>query len=272
MKRYLGLLGLLVAACGDEGFVFSSSAAAGGGGDGAGGASSSAGGEAGAGGDVAGVGGAGGAPEPAPSCDDGLENGDEAGVDCGGEGCGACPPDGCEYPHQYAGCDALYLSDFCPSAERNVDGCVRRDEEINYVAMGILIDGVLYDHGVGMHAPPFGGVPNDDTCKFYDESLPYEEGRAKGRWVLGGGFATFSALLGLAMNSPEEPTGEVVFIVRGDGVELGVSDPVDGGAPVAMEVDVSGVSELELVVDANGGAIDDRAVWADATLVPARCP
>lgn len=266
----LCVMSLLVGACSDDGFVFSTAAA--GGDDGAGGdgpasvSSAASGGEASVG--VGGAGGDGG-DAPEPTCNDGEENGDEDGIDCGGD-CGQCPPDGCAYPHQHVGCGEASLSAFCPSAERNVDGCVRRDEEITY-AESIIIDSVVYDHGVGMHAPPFGGV-DDSACKFLDEEMAYEEGRAKARWLLGGGYETLNAMLGLAMDSPSKPGGEVTFIVRGDGVELGASDPVDGGAAVVMEVDITGVNELELVVDSNGGSIDDRAVWADATLVPAGCP
>ncbi len=35
-----------------------------------------------------------GAP-PTPTCDDGIQNGDETGVDCGGSSCPACPPQTC---------------------------------------------------------------------------------------------------------------------------------------------------------------------------------
>mgnify|MGYP000067064432 CR=1 FL=1 len=46
-------------------------------------------------------GGCGGTPPPPPpaTCDDGIQNGDETGVDCGGPDCPACPPAGvCEAP------------------------------------------------------------------------------------------------------------------------------------------------------------------------------
>ena len=38
-------------------------------------------------------------PPPTPTCDDGIQNGNETGVDCGGSNCPACPPAGsCDTP------------------------------------------------------------------------------------------------------------------------------------------------------------------------------
>lgn len=37
-------------------------------------------------------------PPPTPTCDDGIQNGDETGVDCGGPDCDACPTGSCDAP------------------------------------------------------------------------------------------------------------------------------------------------------------------------------
>ncbi len=62
--------------------------------------------------------------------------------------------------------------------------------------------------------------------------------------------------------------GSVRFSVVGDGVTLARSDVLTGVSdPMPLDVDVSGVSYLDLVVDGAGdGVSGDHADWASARL------
>ncbi len=65
----------------------------------------------------------------------------------------------------------------------------------------------------------------------------------------------------------EGKRGSVVFVVRGDGRELFRSDVVADAALRSAELDVSGVTTLELITeDAGNGNTTDHSVWFQPTL------
>lgn len=74
--------------------------------------------------------------------------------------------------------------------------------------------------------------------------------------------------LGLAGPTGKIETGSVRFIVKGDGKELFDSGVLHGGdAPASVDVDLSGVSTLELSVDpTDDGASGDHALWINPTI------
>ncbi|WP_432977887.1 NPCBM/NEW2 domain-containing protein [Dactylosporangium sp. CA-233914] len=106
----------------------------------------------------------------------------------------------------------------------------------------LTVGGVSYPKGVGAHAAG-------------DVTVP-----------LGGACSRFTAVAGLDAEVGTSSTG-VTFSVLGDGVTLYSSPTVTAGAPVAVDVDVSGRANLRLVVGSAGSIDFDHADWADARLV-----
>lgn len=138
-----------------------------------------------------------------------------------------------------------YVSDLPFVTESNGWGPVERDRSVNESGGGdgnpLTIAGVVYEKGLGTHAPAEVAV------------------------YLGGRCMAFSALLGLD-DEITEP-GSVAFQIMGDGNELYDSGVVRPGPAVAAEVDVSGVRMLVLrVTDGGDGKNFDHADWADAKL------
>jgi hypothetical protein len=113
--------------------------------------------------------------------------------------------------------------------------------------VAIVIEGVAFDHGIGVHAPS--------------------------RIVLdlGGRCSLFLADVGLDEEVAEQ--GSVVFEVWADGRRLATSGLVRGPQPpVPIAADVTGLEAIALVVTAAGdGSAFDHADWGDARLacVPA---
>ena len=138
-----------------------------------------------------------------------------------------------------------YVSDLPFVTESNGWGPVERDRSVNDSAGGdgnpLTIAGVVYEKGLGSHAPA--------------EITVY----------LGGRCTSFSAALGLD-DEITEP-GSVAFQVAGDGRQLYDSGVVAPGPAVPATVDVSGVRMLVLrVTDGGDGKNFDHADWADAKL------
>ncbi|GAA1537348.1 NPCBM/NEW2 domain-containing protein [Dactylosporangium maewongense] len=105
----------------------------------------------------------------------------------------------------------------------------------------ITVGGVSYPKGVGVHAAGDVTVPLGGTC------------------------SRFTAVAGIDAEVGTSSTG-VVFSVVADGVTLWTSPTVTAAAPVAVDVAVSGRTNLRLVT-AGAGSIDyDHADWADARL------
>jgi alpha-galactosidase len=105
----------------------------------------------------------------------------------------------------------------------------------------LSVGGVFYPKGVGTHAAA-------------DVTVP-----------LGGACSRFTAVAGLDAEVGTSSTG-VTFSVLGDGTTLYTSPTVTAAAPVAIDVDVSGRTNLRLVVGSAGSIDYDHADWADARL------
>ncbi len=140
----------------------------------------------------------------------------------------------------------VYLSDLTPvGTPINGWGPYEKDMSIGGTAAGdggtINVNGVLFTKGLGVHS---------------DSDI---------RYSLNGQYSRFSSEIGLhALAHP----GNVVFRVFGDGVLLYDSGSITVANPKGLDLDVSGVNELQLIVDKNGVKDFDSAVWADARLTP----
>ena len=95
--------------------------------------------------------------EPCPSCEDGLLNGEELGVDCGGPDCPACPTDG-DCTNGLLDGDELYIDcggTICPPCDGMMD----------WKANGTELDGGLRDHlQPGRHHLEPRGCPSPRTA------------------------------------------------------------------------------------------------------------
>jgi hypothetical protein len=138
-----------------------------------------------------------------------------------------------------------YVSDLTFVNESNGWGPVERDRSVNESDGGdgnpLTIAGVVYEKGLGTHAP------------------------AEVTVYLGGRCTSFSAALGL----DDEITGpgSVEFQIMGDGNTLYDSGVLRPGPAVAAAADVTGVRMLVLrVTDGGDNKNFDHADWADAKL------
>ncbi len=141
---------------------------------------------------------------------------------------------------------AVYVSDLTPiGTPINGWGPYEIDTNNGGQAAGdggtIRIGDTTYDKGLGVHAQS-------------DITFP-----------LNGQYDRFLSDVGL--QHPGDSRGNVIFEVYGDGVLLGSSGPVTIDTPSSFDLDVGGVNELRLVVDANGSADYDSSVWADTRVI-----
>jgi choice-of-anchor A domain-containing protein len=162
-------------------------------------------------------------------------------------------------------CEETYLSDLCPAWENNVHRCVTFDTV--YWQPDIVVDGVRYDKGIGMHTPSIGAGPQT-SCRFYDPAQPYSSGRGRTAWNLAGRFDRFVATIALSENWSNEPSnGSVKFRVYVDNV-LRYESPVviAQTVPLDVAIDTAGAQTLVLETDAVGNYLADHAVWLNARL------
>ncbi len=107
----------------------------------------------------------------------------------------------------------------------------------------LRLDGVVYPKGVGVHADSKISIATEAKC------------------------TVFKALVGVDDAKLNKGLhGSVVFIVKGDGREL-LRTPVlsADSAALPLNVDITGVRNVELIADKNGDdAGDDWGDWADA--------
>ncbi|MDF1849357.1 MAG: NPCBM/NEW2 domain-containing protein [Verrucomicrobiales bacterium] len=83
------------------------------------------------------------------------------------------------------------------------------------------------------------------------------------QWELGGKWKRLQGHAGMA----EGRSGSVVFSIHGDGKQLWKSKTIKGGAPVAFDVNLTGVQRLKLQVDdAGDGNGSDWGLWLGPTL------
>lgn len=92
-------------------------------------------------------------------------------------------------------------------------------------------------------------------------------------YPLGGHYERLLASVGID-DEVASAGASAVFVVRGDGEVLWQSDVLSAGdAPVALDVDLSGVLELVLTVEDGGDSMDnDHADWLDPVLIRAPEP
>ena len=140
----------------------------------------------------------------------------------------------------------VHLSDLEWLSARNGWGPVERDRSNGETAAGdggpLTIDGVVYDKGLGTHAP------------------------ARVSYHLGGACTRLTAVLGV--DDSRGNGGSVTYEVHLDGERVYDSGVLTGASPARiLDVDVSGARYLDLVVtDAGDGNTADHANWADARL------
>ena len=139
--------------------------------------------------------------------------------------------------------DGSYLSDMEWIEASNGWGPVERDTSNGETAAGdgnpITLDDVIYEKGLGTHAP------------------------SKVTYALGGDCSTFTADVGVDEEVGDQ--GKVVFQLWGDGAKLYDSGALTGSMPSQqVNANIEGVEELSLVVTTAGGTDSDHADWADA--------
>ncbi|MBB4909730.1 glycoside hydrolase family 97 catalytic domain-containing protein [Actinophytocola algeriensis] len=138
-----------------------------------------------------------------------------------------------------------YVSDLTFVSETNGWGPVERDRSVGESAGGdgnpITIGGVVYDKGIGTHAP------------------------AAVQVYLGGRCTTFTAAVGLDDETTQP--GSVTFQVLADDAVVHDSGVLRPGPATAVSADVTGARMLTLkVTDGGDGKNFDHADWADARL------
>lgn len=138
----------------------------------------------------------------------------------------------------------LQLSELCAlPGEQNGWGPIERDrsngeQELNDGGP-LVLGSTVYERGLGTHAP--------SAVSF----------------ALGGSCTRFSARVGV--DAEMKSAGSVQFRVLGDGELLGETPLLTGAdGERALEVDIAGVQQLELVVAAGDDNGSDHADWADA--------
>ncbi|MBC8108843.1 MAG: NPCBM/NEW2 domain-containing protein, partial [Anaerolineae bacterium] len=137
----------------------------------------------------------------------------------------------------------VYLSDLNPISATNGWGSYERDrsngEQGATDGGPIRLNGVTYTKGLGVHA-------NSDI-----------------RYNLNGQYTTFQAAIG--MDDEVGAAGSVIFRVYIDGVLIYDSGAMNGAtATKLLNLNVTGATQLRLVVDSNGSDDSDHADWADA--------
>ncbi len=138
---------------------------------------------------------------------------------------------------------STYLSDVDWTSATTTFPSLPTQKDKSVYSSQISINGQHYTKGIGTHAV-------SETV--YD---------------LGKQFAMFRADVGV--DSEVGNNGSVVFQVFGDGVKLYDSGVITGGTPAkSINVNVTGVSQLKLVVTDGGDGVDnDHADWANARII-----
>ena len=138
-----------------------------------------------------------------------------------------------------------FVSDLSPSAATNGWGPVEKDKSNGENQGGdgkpLTIQGVVYAKGLGVHANSSVSYPVNKNC------------------------SVFTAQVGI--DDEVGNLGNVLFQVYGDGVKLYDSGAMTGAdAAKSVSVDLTGKTELKLVVDGNGGIDYDHADWGNAKI------
>jgi hypothetical protein len=160
----------------------------------------------------------------------------------------------------------VFLSDLVPLYENNVHECLQFNTV--YWQPDIVIDGVIYEKGLGMHAPAPGARPNPNCTYFQD--VGHISARGTVAWTLDGAYETFLSRIALAeQNGAEFSSDGVIFRVYLDGKLIYDSRVVlFSTPPIDIALDISGGATLVLEVDARSSHFADHSVWANARLRP----
>ena len=106
---------------------------------------------------------------PEPTCDDGIQNGDETGVDCGGSLCDACPPEPtCDDGIQNGTETGVDCGGICPACFTCSDG-IQNGNETGVDCGGSCPPCVDCDHNLTLNLT-FDILGNHTTWDFVDES------------------------------------------------------------------------------------------------------
>jgi hypothetical protein len=117
-------------------------------------------------------------------------------------------------------------------------GSPQKDQTVDH--NGITLDKEPFRYGIGSHA---------------DAVLEYD---------IAGRFSTLHGVIGL---DDESACGDgAFFVVKGDGRELFRSNKMYSTQKQIIEVDVSGVQNLQLVLEQGGNKDCDHGDWANAWL------
>jgi chitodextrinase/glucose/arabinose dehydrogenase len=142
---------------------------------------------------------------------------------------------------------SVYVSDLSWTSAENGWGPVERDRANGEQNLGdgpaLRLRGKTYAKGLGVHA------------------------NARVVYALGGSYTRFKADIGVD-DSKTSVAASIVFEVKADGVSLFRSEVLRASsAVVAVDVDLTGRQQLELLVsDAGNGVDSDHGDWADARL------
>lgn len=117
---------------------------------------------------------------------------------------------------------------------------LRRDRDVT--GAPLAVGGEVFPTGLGTHS------------------------RSRATYDLGGRYAAFRAVIGLAPSAGE--VGSAEFAVEVDGREVFRSDPVTAAEAKPVAIELTGAETLVLSVDyGRNGDVRDRANWCDAVLV-----
>ena len=140
--------------------------------------------------------------------------------------------------------DTSYLSDLAYTVTANGFGPAEKDRSNGEAAAGdgrpLTLAGVVYAKGIGAHAA---------------SDIRYNLA----------GCTTFTVKVGL--DDEVGSNGSLSFQIWGDATKLADSGIMTGASPTqTLTVDLTGRSQLRLVVDPNGASWHDHGDWADARL------
>ncbi|OLT44588.1 phosphohydrolase [Saccharomonospora sp. CUA-673] len=142
-------------------------------------------------------------------------------------------------------------------AASNTHGPIERDRTNGGPAAGdggpITMDGVTYDHGLGMLAPASATIHTGGVCSRLTATAGLDDVIPQGSQ---------------RRPFPDGEAGDVVFVVEADGEEVYRSDVVhQGEPPVSVDVALDGADTVSLIVeDADGSSVGDYADWGAPTL------
>nr|WP_246223340.1 endo-alpha-N-acetylgalactosaminidase family protein [Pseudarthrobacter psychrotolerans] len=144
----------------------------------------------------------------------------------------------------------VFASDLPWVSSTNGWGPAERDMANGESAAGdgpaIKLDGVSYSKGIGAHADSSVRINTQAKCQSFEATVGVDD---------------------VKLNKGLH--GSVIFIVKGDGVELYRSPVVSADtAALPLNVDISGRQDVELIAYSNGDDTgDDWADWADARVL-----